>query len=625
MVDMKALSDYHTSDAAKRYLRKRHASEARFKFFGILAIAVAITALALLVWTIGSNAVRALQEYTAKIDVTLPADAFNRETAVKPYERPLIEQGLMVEETIVRRVFRKDVSDAIESSFFSAFGGVPESAQEDTYGLLSGGNIDTLFQRVYDGELKGGDTVTSYEALLSDDAQLYFKGAFGELSYREPSGILSPIGTEGEIKLSDAANDFVDALGMVKRALITRAERLEREAARQQNGVDVVEARLQDDSLEADAREELESQLTRFTAEQKRLSDEAADLKQRAAQAGGDELLSPQLPSFFVFINDGVVKLTQLSNSEATGVVMRPLSSEAEAAPSEWRLAVFETPEAGRKLSDTQLIYLEALKEQDRIASKANISFLTNGDSREAELAGVWGGLVGSFWTMLVTFSIAFPIGVMAAIYLEEFAPKNAFTDFIEVNINNLAAIPSIIFGLFGLLLLLSGFEIPIFGGIEIGGWFKEYRSAAFIGGIVLALMTLPTIIIAGRASVRAVPPSIRAAALGLGASKVQTTFHHVLPLAMPGIMTGTIIGMAQALGETAPLLMVGMVGFFAEVAGGVDDPTTVMPALVYFWSDYPENLFELKTSLAIVVLLLFLVAMNALAVFLRKRFERRW
>ncbi|MBX2856053.1 MAG: phosphate ABC transporter permease PstA [Rhodobacteraceae bacterium] len=625
MVDMKALSDYHSSDAAKRFLRKRHASESRFKFFGALAIAVAILALATLVWTIGSNAILGLKEYTAKIDVSLPAAAFNRETAVKPYERPLIEQGLMVEETIVRRVFRKDVSDALQASLFGTFGQVLEKDQEDTYNLLSGGNIDTLFQRVYDGELKGGDTVTSYEALLSDDAQLYFKGAFGELSFRQPSGILTPIGSEGEIKLSDAANDFVDALSMVKQALILRAERLEREAARQQNGVDVFEARLQDDSLEAETREELESQVTRFKAQKQRLADEAADLKQRAEQAGGDEILSPQLPSFFVFINDGVVKLTKLSNSEATGVVMRPLSSEAEANPSEWRLGVFETPEAGRKLSDVQLIYLESLKERDLISSNANFSFMSNGDSREAELAGVWGGLVGSFWTMLVTFSIAFPVGVMAAIYLEEFAPKNAFTDFIEVNINNLAAIPSIIFGLFGLLLLLSGFEIPIFGGVEIGGWFKEYRSAAFVGGIVLALMTLPTIIIAGRASVRAVPPSIRAAALGLGASKVQTTFHHVLPLAMPGIMTGTIIGMAQALGETAPLLMVGMVGFFAEVAGGVSDPTTVMPALVYFWSDYPENLFELKTSLAIVVLLLFLVAMNACAVFLRKRFERRW
>jgi len=212
---------------------------------------------------------------------------------------------------------------------------------------------------------------------------------------------------------------------------------------------------------------------------------------------------------------------------------------------------------------------------------------------------------------MLVTFSLAFPLGVMAAIYLEEFAPKNRFTDFVEVNINNLAAVPSIVFGLLGLAVFLGFFGVP--------------RSSPLAGGIVLALMTLPTIIIAARASIRAVPPSIRDAALGLGASRLQTAFHHVLPLAMPGILTGTIIGMAQALGETAPLIMIGMVAFIVDIPTGITDSATVLPVQVFRWSDFPERAFEARTAAAICVLLVFLIVMNAIAVFLRKRFERRW
>ena len=210
-----------------------------------------------------------------------------------------------------------------------------------------------------------------------------------------------------------------------------------------------------------------------------------------------------------------------------------------------------------------------------------------------------------------MTLLISFPIGVLAATYLEEFAPKNRWTDLIEVNINNLAAVPSIVFGLLGLAVFLNFFGMP--------------RSAPLVGGMVLALMTLPTIIIASRAALKSVPPSIRQAALGMGASRLQTITHHVLPLAMPGILTGTIIGMAQALGETAPLLMIGMVAFIVDVPGGFTDPATVMPVQIYLWADSPERAFVAKTSAAIMVLLAFLITMNALAVLLRKRFERRW
>ncbi len=268
-------------------------------------------------------------------------------------------------------------------------------------------------------------------------------------------------------------------------------------------------------------------------------------------------------------------------------------------------------PEADRRVKNKELVWIDRLKTDGRVRWSMNTVFWKSGDSREPELAGFWGAIVGSFFTLLVTLALSFPVGVLAAVYLEEFAPKNRWTDFIEVNINNLAAVPSIVFGLLGLAVFLNFFGLP--------------RSAPLVGGIVLSLMTLPTIIIASRAALKAVPPSIREAALGVGASKHQVVTHHVLPLAMPGILTGTIIGMAQALGETAPLLMIGMVAFIVNVPGGVTDPSTVMPVQIYLWADSPERAFVARTSAGIMALLGFLIIMNALAVILRKRFERRW
>ncbi len=269
------------------------------------------------------------------------------------------------------------------------------------------------------------------------------------------------------------------------------------------------------------------------------------------------------------------------------------------------------TDSADRRVNDKQMAWFDDLKAKGIVSTRFNTTFFTAADSREPELAGIWGAVTGSFFTMLVTLLLSFPIGVAAAVYLEEFAPKNRITQVIEVNINNLAAVPSIVFGLLGLAVFINFFGLP--------------RSAPLVGGMVLALMTLPTIIIAGRAALKAVPPSIREAALGLGASPVQVVSHHLLPLAMPGMLTGTIIGMAQALGETAPLLMIGMVAFIVDIPGGVTDPATVLPVQVYLWADSPERAFVARTSAAIMVLLGFLVFMNALAVVLRKRFERRW
>ncbi|MCW8908944.1 MAG: phosphate ABC transporter permease PstA [Sedimenticola sp.] len=268
-------------------------------------------------------------------------------------------------------------------------------------------------------------------------------------------------------------------------------------------------------------------------------------------------------------------------------------------------------PESERRVKDQMVAWVESLEVEGRVAKVFNTTFLTSGDSREPELAGIGGAVMGSLYTLIVTLLLSFPIGVATAVYLEEFAPRNRWTDLVEVNINNLAAVPSIVFGLLGLAVFINFFGLP--------------RSAPLVGGMVLTLMTLPTIIIASRAALKAVPPSIREAALGVGASRMQTVFHHVLPLAMPGMLTGTIIGMAQALGESAPLLMIGMVAFIVDIPGGALDPSTVLPVQIFLWADSPERGFVEKTSAAIMVLLGFLILMNVLAVILRKRFERRW
>ncbi|WP_444899457.1 phosphate ABC transporter permease PstA [Microbulbifer sp. VAAC004] len=263
------------------------------------------------------------------------------------------------------------------------------------------------------------------------------------------------------------------------------------------------------------------------------------------------------------------------------------------------------------RTSEQKAGWIEQLLQSGELKKRFNTTFFTNGDSREPEQAGIRAALMGSLFTLLVTLALSFPIGVAAAIYLEEYAPKNRWTDLIEVNINNLAAVPSIVFGLLGLAIFINFFELP--------------RSAPLVGGLVLTLMTLPTIIISSRAALKAVPPSIREAAMGMGASRMQVVFHHVLPLAMPGMLTGAIIGMAQALGETAPLLMIGMVAFIVDVPGGVTDPATVLPVQIFLWADSPERAFVERTSAAIMVLLSVLILMNTSAVMLRKKLERRW
>jgi len=263
------------------------------------------------------------------------------------------------------------------------------------------------------------------------------------------------------------------------------------------------------------------------------------------------------------------------------------------------------------RLNDEQIIWLRQLDEKGQVHLAFNRNFFTHGDSRTPEQAGFLGAITGSLLTLAICLLASFPIGVMTAVYLEEFAHKGKFVDIIEVNINNLAAVPSIVFGLLGLAVYINMMHMP--------------RSAPLVGGLTLALMILPVIIIATRASLEAVPPSVRDAARALGASPLQVVCHHALPLSMPGIMTGTILGMARAIGETAPLLMIGMVAFVVDTPTGFSSPSTVMPVQIYLWGSSPELGFAEKTAAGILVLLVLLLAMNALAIFLRKRFETRW
>jgi phosphate transport system permease protein len=315
-----------------------------------------------------------------------------------------------------------------------------------------------------------------------------------------------------------------------------------------------------------------------------------------AEQAFGPEGASLIAESAWIVVRDAIKDDPSLLSRKAE--IWVPASSELDSAyKGEGEQAMLDR--------------VAAFKQKNQIQSGFNVDFLTGADATDPTMVGIWGAFKGSLLTMVVTLALAFPVGVLSAIYLEEYAPRNRWTDIIEVSINNLAAVPSIIFGLLGLAVFLTVFP--------------SLRSAPVIGGMTLALMTMPVIVIAGRNAIKAVPPSIRDAALGIGASPVQVVFHHVLPLALPGILTGTIIGMARALGETAPLLMVGMRAFISNPPGGFTEPATVLPVQIFLWSDEVSRGFVEKTSAAIIVLLVFLLAMNGLAIYLRNRFETRW
>jgi phosphate transport system permease protein len=349
--------------------------------------------------------------------------------------------------------------------------------------------------------------------------------------------------------------------------------------------------------------------IERLTRKRNRDTEAANAVLVQVRQPGAAIAPDQFSPSLLVEINGGVVKAARVTPDTIEGAELIPLRGDART--DAWQVRELKVAEADRLVTDRQAAWANALKASGEIKRVINFDLITKADSTYPELAGLAAALAGSFWIMLVTLALSLPIGVAAAIYLEEFAPRNGVTDFIEVNINNLAAVPSIVFGLLGAAVFINFFDLP--------------RSAPLVGGLVLSLITLPTIIIATRAALGAVPPSIREGALAVGASLPQTVFHHVLPLASPGILTGAIIGLARALGETAPLLLIGMVAFVADPPDGPLDSATALPVLVYKWSSAAERAWQPMTSAAIIVLLVFMFAMNAIAVYLRRRLERRW
>ena len=595
----------HTSDAARRRLKARYAAEFRFKLYGILAVATAGLFLVILLSTIVGQAIPAFVSHQVTIPVELSQETLDPDN-----------QG---EAALRRANYDAVIRNGIRSLYPFA---ESRDDQRTVSSLVSTGSAVRLREAVL-ADPQAMYEQTSFTVPLDDVADLYFKDQVSPERRIVPTGIASPTGTQGTIQVLSTANDFRDLLSDVKDFLAEEADDLERELAGKRRSLERATLDLESyrtrlpDAPEGrqDFFEEqiaiLERGIVSLNRDIENLGVEIAEVRARANAPGAEEELTTQLPSILVEINGGVVKANRISATSIEGEVIIPLQSLSDAVGDEWSIREITLPERNRKLDDRSLVYLDQLADQDRVERTFNMVFFTSGASREAELAGIWGAVVGSFFTMIVTLSLAFPLGVAAAIYLEEFAPKNRLTQIIEVNINNLAAVPSIVFGLLGLAVFLNVFGMP--------------RSAPVVGGMVLALMTLPTIIIASRAALRAVPPSIREGAMGVGASKLQTVLHHVLPLAMPGILTGTIIGMAQALGETAPLLMIGMVAFIVDIPATPLDPSTVLPVQIYMWADFPEVLFRQKTSAAILVLLAFLISMNAIAVFFRKRFERRW
>ncbi len=585
--------DHGSITAVPARLKKRRASEFRLKTYGIIAISIAALALVSLLWSVVFKASYAMTEHYIVADVTLDAETLE------------IDEDTAADQ-IVRGDYDAVTTEMLRDLFPMASGRTERRALKD---LVSGGAAFELGDVVAADPDLVGETV-SFAFLASDVTDLYLKNEYGRLVEKDVSGKLSVSeAAEGDLVISTSTNDFAEALETVKRHLYEDADSLRVKAARQANAVSVYTERAEAAETEED-RATLMAKAEKARVAEQALLDEAAALEDRAAGAGGSETVDDENISLLIKAGGGWIRLSELNRSQARGEMLTGVSLPIE-NETEWQFFTTTMPEASRKVSDNQIVWIETLRERDQIEEVFNWRFFTSADSRAPELAGIRGALVGSLLTMLVTFALAFPIGVLGAIYLEEFAPKNRFTNFIEVNINNLAAVPSIVFGLLGLAVFLNVFGVP--------------RSAPLAGGIVLALMTLPTIIIAARAAIQAVPPSIREAALGVGASNVQASFHHVLPLAMPGILTGTIIGMAQALGETAPLIMIGMVAFIVEVPTSITDSASVLPVQVFRWSDFPERAFEARTAAAICVLLVFLVLMNLLAIVLRRRFERRW
>ncbi|MFK7943822.1 MAG: phosphate ABC transporter permease PstA [Paracoccaceae bacterium] len=610
-IDMAALSAKHSSAETARNTRKRHRAEFRLKLYGMLAILLAGAALMTLMYTILVKTVAVTNEYYLSMDVDVTAE--ERQVAT------------MTDGNINTKVnLKKPLRNALRVVAGTDLSG---RKARPLYELISKFEGYTLSDRVEaNPDILGGSY--HFEALLDDYVQLYYKGQFGRPRDAGTSGALTLVegASANELTLLHPGNALGEARLLMREDRALEGRNARRSGDDQARAVDETRVLL-DAATETEEKARLAALVAGFEAKRDEFYARADEAQTESTDLQNTFELRADDPSVFIRANKGWIKLTEMGPEASKGIIMDAPSAMGVVDEGQWSAQMMAAPEAERQVSDRQVLWLENFEREDRLVTHFNWPVLLNSDSSSAEIAGIWGALIGSFWTMMVTFLLVFPLGVMASIYLEEFAPTNRLTNFIEVNINNLAAVPSIVFGLLGLTILLSGvslFGVDLFGGL-LKAFADDPRSTPLAGGVVLALMSLPTIIIAARASIKAVPPSIRDAALGLGASKLQTSTHHVLPLAMPGILTGSIIAMAQALGETAPLIIIGMNSFIQDPPGGPLDKANVLPSLIYLWNNNSERLFDGKTAVAITVLLLFLILMNALAVVLRKRFERRW
>ncbi len=558
-------------------LDRRYAAERRFRRYGMLAVLSGLAFLVIMFTSIILNGYSAFRQHYVQLAVEYDESRIDRDDpAASDFEG--IVKGAM------RGMFpwmseRKD--------------------KKRLYGLVSG---DAAY--AIRGRIAGNPSLTGEKedlwVLLDDDADMFFKGYVTPVD-RRPMSSRIELAFDGEraILTGDEAA-FEGIVKAVREELQRQLAVAERELKNTGRLLEEIEAGATDSDEIVRLRSRLES-----------LQERVSDFEARAFSADLNEEIGAGVSSYLVNVNGVYIWINAVTTTGVTGEVFAQNTKGLPGVFDQWQLVTLEVPPADRRLSDKEVSILLSLQDQGRVESRFNSVFFTAGDSREPEQSGILGALKGSMYMLVVTLLLSFPVGVAAAVYLEEFAPQNQWTDFIEVNINNLAAVPSVVFGLLGLAVFINFFGLP--------------RSAPLVGGLVLTLMTLPTIIISGRAALKSIPPSIREAALGIGASKVQTVFYHVLPLALPGMLTGTIIGMAQALGESAPLLMIGMVAFIVDVPQGFTDPATALPVQIYLWADSPERAFVERTSAAIMVLLGFLITMNALAVVLRKRFERRW
>jgi phosphate transport system permease protein len=583
-------------DVVKSRLKKRYNTEKVFRLFGVTMAGLAMLAAATLLVSIFAQAIPAFSESRLVINY--------------PLEASKIDPSGSKDKSVIRS--QGDFGGIIVDQLIKRF----PNAEND-------GGIDTLMEMVTQiattpiakhiaehPELIGKTIKTDFA--LNDDVDMFLKGGFGKAKVNNIATALEYSSDGQSVKIASNSNGFKDISTQIDKKLQSETAKAKSIITSKQSRLKSIEEEIKAMGMPnmADPHyvelDNIRSQMENDISTAQILLDNA-----KSGQ-NGEIALNDNFPSLIAYANGGAFKVTKIAPSYLVAEnLVTPQKDVLVDKPQKLMLQYIETPQEGRPIDDRMIAYGTILKNEGLVKQQPNLTLLSRSDSNDPEMAGLLSAIVGSILTLLVTFSITVPVGILAAIYLEEFAPKNAITDIIEVNINNLAAVPSIVFGLLGFSVFLHFFGLP--------------RSAPIVGGIVLALMSLPVIIIASRAALKAVPPSIREAALGVGASKVQAVFHHVLPMALPGMMTGSILAMAHALGETAPLLMIGMVAFIADLPKGFSDAATVLPVEVYMWAGRPERAWDARTSAAIIVLLLFMIVMNLSAIYLRRKFERRW